>query len=79
MPIDIAHTVLGGGLIAVGGALVGKILGNKAVIDRIAQLETKLDILVPKEMCQTKHDALEKFLRAEMKHVNEKLDKLNDK
>ena len=79
MPIDIAHSVLGGGLIAVSSALIGKILGNKSVIDRIDKLETKLGELVSSEMCTTKHAGLEKFLRMELKHVNDKLDKLNNR
>lgn len=87
--MDVAHSVLGGLLIATGGALMGKILSNKTVIARIDSLEKKLDeklgnrVRVPE--CDLKHASMERlvsekfeFITIQITSLIAKIDKFNN-
>ena len=81
--MDIAHIVLSGIVIALGGAMIGKMVTSKELKEKLEKVEKKLELRVseftPLPLCSARHDALDKLLEEKFKNLGDKLDTLLSK
>lgn len=81
--MDVAHVVLSGIVIALGGAMVGKMVTAKELKEKMDKVERKLELKVseftPLPLCSARHDALDKLLEEKFNNIGEKLDTLLSK
>jgi len=78
--MDVAHVVLSGIVVAMGGAMIGKYITTKELKDKLSiiekKLELKMDSFVPSIFCKTKHDALSVLMEEKFHNIGSKLDGL---
>ena len=76
MALDVAHTILGGMVVAMGAGMFGKYLTNKEARARLEKLELKLVEAVPTLFCDQKHKALNQLLDEKFANLGGKIDML---
>jgi len=92
--MDVAHVVLSGIVVALGGAMAGKVVTardlkaslertNKELKEKLERVEKKLELKVTEfatlPFCVAKHDALNDLLAEKFKNVSDKLDGIHAK
>ena len=76
MAMDVAHSVLGALVVAMGAGMFGKYLSNKEARERLAKLEFKLVQAVPTIFCEQKHLSLNELLEEKFGNLTGKVDLL---
>jgi len=79
MALDVAHTLLGGMVVAMGAGMFGKYLSNKEARERLEKIELKLVDAVPSLFCEQKHKSLNLLLEEKFGNLGGKVDALISK
>lgn len=78
--MDVAHAVLSGIVVAMGGAMIGKYITTRELREKLDVIEDKLGVKIKGfttlEFCTQRHDALETLMFEKFTNIGDKLDRL---